>query len=74
MNLQLVFGHSGNTETGCGGHESAHHTIGMFARMKHCQQELLRVVASTLLIFHMPLSGPSPGDPSSSTSVEQQTL
>lgn len=48
MNLQLVFGHSGNTESGRRGHESANHTIGMFARMKRCQQELLRAVTSTL--------------------------
>lgn len=48
MNLQLVFGHFGNTETGRRGHEIANHTIDTFACMKHCQQELLWVVNSTL--------------------------
>lgn len=65
MNLQLVFGRSGNMETGHRGHESAHRTIDMFARMKHCQYPPL--------IFHILLSDPRPGDPNS-ISVEQQTL
>lgn len=47
-NLQLVFGHSGNTETGRRGHESASHAIGIFARTKPWQQELLCIVSCTL--------------------------
>lgn len=72
-NLQLVFGHSGNTEIGRRGHESASQPRHWHVR----SHETLAALCSERhppFIFCMPLSGPSPGHPSPSTSEEQQAL